>query len=60
MVEEKRGVRSIKEQRSASLIYKPRLDPFGLPCWLSEMTKNQDWIYLKHNAAKPQSSFYGL
>lgn len=46
--------------KRSSLMHKPRLDPFGPHYWLGEKTKNQDWIYLKHNAAKPQSSLNGL
>lgn len=44
--------------RVAASGYKTRLDPFGFPCGLSEMSKIQDWICLKHNAVKPQSPLF--
>lgn len=44
--------------KSAASSYKTTLDPFGFPCWLSEMSKIQEWICLKHNAVKPQSHFF--
>lgn len=50
--------RKMERFQSAASGYKPRLDPFGFPCWLSEMSKIQDWICLKHNAVKPQSRFF--